>query len=129
MASVSRAVRPASAGQWRRARFSWTHRCPAEGSNFSRHIQINPKHVFTLSWSSSGPAAYAASLQEKSSVTGSFIAMSVFKPLQLPPLNRAKGHAYYLLHSPDDTVCPFWMAEEAVEALGQAGATTKLGSV
>ena len=47
------------------------------------------------------PAAYALSLTNRK-VTGSLIAMSVFKPDLLPPLSAARGRAYYLLHSPDD---------------------------
>jgi predicted esterase len=86
---------------------------------------VNPKKVFTLSWSSSGPAAYAISLTEKS-VTGSFIAMSVFNPRLLPPLEGAKGRAYYLYHSPDDRVCPYRMAEQAARDLEQNHARVQL---
>ncbi len=89
-----------------------------------RH-QIDPERVFTLTWSSSGPAAYAVSLASKR-VTGSFIAMSVFKPNLLPPLEKAKGHGYFLYHSPDDDVCPFEMAEQAARDLKAKGATVKL---
>jgi predicted esterase len=81
--------------------------------------------VFTLSWSSSGPAAYPISLTSKK-VTGSFVAMSVYKPDQLPKLEAAKGHAYYLYHSPDDRVCPYRMAERAVKELKGAGAKVEL---
>jgi predicted esterase len=88
--------------------------------------KLNDKHIFTLSWSSSGPAAYAISLQEKKSVTGSFIAMSVFRPDWFPPLKNAASHAYFLYHSPDDKVCPFWMAQRAENVLEQNGAETKL---
>jgi predicted esterase len=52
--------------------------------------------------------------------------MSVFKPDLLPDLKAAKGHAYYLYHSPDDRVCPFRMAEAAEKALKEAGAKVKL---
>jgi predicted esterase len=86
---------------------------------------LDPTRIFTLTWSSSGPAAYAVSLTSKR-VTGSFIAMSVFKPDFLPPLKGAKGHAYFLYHSPDDRVCPFRMAEQAAKNLEQNGATVKL---
>jgi predicted esterase len=82
--------------------------------------------VFTLSWSSSGPAAYAASLQDKRAVTGSLVAMSVFNPTYLPPLTGAKGHAYYLYHSPQDRVCPYRMAEQARTDLTANGATVRL---
>ena len=87
--------------------------------------KLDPERVFTLTWSSSGPAAYAASLTSKK-ITGSFIAMSVFKPDLLPPLEKAQGHAYFLYHSPDDRVCPYRMAEQAARDLEKGGATVKL---
>ena len=89
--------------------------------------KLDPERIFTLSWSSSGPAAYAISLTSKK-VTGSLVAMSVFKPDVLPPLTKAKGHGYFLYHSPDDQVCPFRMAEQAVKELEKNGARVKLMS-
>ncbi len=89
-----------------------------------RH-QLNPDRIFTLSWSSSGPAAYAAALSNKK-ITGSFIAMSVFKPNLLPPLAGAKERAFFLYHSPDDRVCPYAMAEQAQRDLTKAGAKVTL---
>ncbi len=89
-----------------------------------RH-RLDPERTFTLTWSSSGPAAYAASLTSKR-VRGAFIAMSVFKPDLLPPLESAKGHGYFLYHSPQDRVCPFAMAERAAKDLENNGATVKL---
>ena len=122
-----------------------TRKNPAEKMKFSteefveavikdvraRHT-IDPRYIFTLTWSSSGPAAYAISLQETTSVTGSYIAMSVFRPKRLPSMEGAKGHAYFIEHSPDDKVCPFRMAEEARDTLKENGAevefvTTKGG--
>ncbi len=115
-----------------------TAKNPVEGMKFSteefvdavikdvgeRH-KLDPERIYTLSWSSSGPAAYAISLSNPK-VTGSFVAMSVFKPNLLPPLEKGKGHAYYLYHSPDDRVCPFRMAQQASAQLEQAGAKVKL---
>ncbi len=75
-------------------------------ADVARQHKLDRGRIFTLAWSSSGPAAYAASLQAKRSVTGSFVAMSVFRPDWLPPLEAAKGHAYYLYHSQEDRVCP-----------------------
>jgi predicted esterase len=89
-----------------------------------RH-KIDRERVFTLSWSSSGPAAYAVSLTSKK-VTGSLVAMSVFNPKHLPELEKAKGHGYYLYHSRDDRICPFRMAEQAEKDLKKAGAQVKL---
>jgi len=54
--------------------------------------------------------------------------MSVFKPDLLPELKNAKGHGYFLYHSPDDRVCPFRMAERAVKDLEKNGATVKLAT-
>lgn len=85
-----------------------------------RH-QLDPERIFTLSWSSSGPAAYAASLKS-SKVKGSFIAMSVFNSRYLPSLEKAKGHRYFIYHSPQDQVCPFWMARKAAAELPKRGA-------
>ena len=74
------------------------------------------------SLSSSGPAAYATSLQQETAITGSYVAMSVYNKKHLPPLSRAKGRAYYIEHSPDDKVCPFWMADRATKELAAAKA-------
>jgi predicted esterase len=116
-----------------------TEKSPYKGMKFSTEVfaaaviedvaskhKVDPSAIFTLSWSSGGPAAYAISLADDSRVTGSLVAMSVFKKSQLPPLRRAKSHAYYLLHSEDDRVCPFRMAQEAVDELGKAKAKVEL---
>lgn len=87
----------------------------------SSRRRIDPKRIFTLSWSSGGPAAYAVALSD-AGVTGSFVAMSVFKPDQLPPLSKGKGQAFYLYHSKEDRVCPFRMAEQAARDLEKAEA-------
>ena len=52
--------------------------------------------------------------------------MSVFNPRFLPPLKGAKGHAYYLYHSPDDRVCPYRMAGQAKTRLAENGARVRL---
>jgi RNA polymerase sigma factor (sigma-70 family) len=90
----------------------------------SKH-KLNKDKVFTLSWSSSGPAAYAASLTSPN-ITGSFVAMSVFNPKFLPEMNKAKGKAFYLYHSPEDRMCPYRMAEQAGKELTAAGASVEL---
>jgi len=84
--------------------------------------ELDPRYLFTLAWSSSGMLAYGLGLDPESGVTGSFVAMSVYKPDELPSLKRAKGERFYILHSPDDRVCPLRMAEQARDELGEAGA-------
>lgn len=88
--------------------------------------KIDPTRVYGMGWSSSGPAMYALALQEKPVLQGSYIAMSVYKPDFLPPVANAKGRSIYLEHSPDDTVCPYWMARKGHEDLKQAEARTTL---
>lgn len=117
-----------------------TKKNPVEGMKFSTEefvdavikqlddkYKLDSERAFTMTWSSSGPAAYAVSLSSDK-ITGSFIAMSVFKPNLLPPLDKAKGHGYFLYHSPDDRVCPIRMAEQAEKDLKANGATVKLAT-
>ncbi len=87
--------------------------------------EIDVSQIYSLSWSSGGPAAYAASLRSDE-IAGAFIAMSVFKPERLPDLSGAAGHRYYLFHSKEDSVCPYPMAEHAAKALAEHGADVKL---
>jgi predicted esterase len=91
----------------------------------TRH-KIDRRHVFALGWSSGGPAVYAAALAEKPVLTACMPAMSVFHVGSMPPLERAKDRAFYILHSPDDDVCPFAQAQNAKERLSAAGATAAL---
>jgi predicted esterase len=94
-------------------------------NDVSKRVKINPKHINTLSWSSSGMAGYAVALQEKTAVTGSYIVMSVFKPNQLPLLENAQGRFFAIQHSPEDRICPFRMAKDAEKQLTEHGAKVK----
>lgn len=87
---------------------------------------INRKCVFALGWSSGGPPLYAAALAAEPAVTGVIPAMSVFHPHRLPPIANAKGRPFFILHSPQDDVCPFTIAQEARDALAEAGAAVEL---
>lgn len=89
--------------------------------------KIDPARVYLLSWSSGGPPSYAISLQKRKIVTGSLIAMSVFHPDKLD-LTTARGHAFYLYHSKEDTVCPYAHAEQAKESLEKQGAKVQLAT-
>jgi len=89
-------------------------------------VKIDEKSRFALGWSSGGPAVYAAALAEDTPLTGGFIAMSVFKPRFLPDLKRAKDQAFFLLHSPQDRICPYRMAQAAETQLKEQGADVQL---
>jgi poly(3-hydroxybutyrate) depolymerase len=92
----------------------------------SRHA-LDPRHVFLLGWSSGGPPCYAASLEKKSPITGCLVAMSVFKPENLPSLKAAQDKAYYVLHSPEDFIA-MTFPEQAVRDLAKHGARTTLAT-
>ena len=95
-------------------------------ADVTQRYPIDRKQVYALAWSSSGPAIYATLLAEKSPLAGAMIAMSVFKPDELPPLANAAGRRIYLLHSPADKVCPYRMASQAQDQLKSAGAAVTL---
>jgi len=89
---------------------------------------VDSDRVFLLAWSSSGPAAYATLLQKTTPLNGALIAMSVFKPRRLPPVENARDRSFYLLHSREDKVCPFRMAADAQQSLSSAGANVQLAT-
>lgn len=90
--------------------------------------RLDKKSIYTLSWSSGGPAAYAIALAKDTPVTGSYIAMSVFKPESLPPLEGARGRAFFIDHSPTDHNCAFSMAENAKTLLKKSGANVRFNT-
>lgn len=95
-------------------------------ADVAERVEINSEYVFALGWSSGGPPLYANSLQADSPVTGTFVAMSVFWPERLGDLSKAKGHPYFILHSPDDWIKIDEHARVATKKLTDAGATTVL---
>ncbi len=115
-------VNPNAAGQ----EFSTEEFVEAVIKDVKGRHSIDQRCVFTLSWSSGGPAGYAVSLQEETAVKGSYVAMSVFRHEWLPGLDAAGGHFYWLDHSPEDKVCPFSHAKQAEKDLGEAGATVRM---
>jgi serine/threonine protein kinase/predicted esterase len=88
--------------------------------------RLDTRRIFTLSWSSGGPAGYATSLYKGTRVTGSLIAMSVFPAPAAADLELARDHAYFLLHSPDDSLVPIALANRARELLAENGAQATL---
>ena len=97
-------------------------------TDIMRNKKLDPRFIFILGWSSGGPPVYASSLSPSTRITGWFVAMSVFRPEQLPSLDNASGQAIYLYHSEEDTLCPYAMAEQAARALRSSGATVQLAS-
>lgn len=95
-------------------------------ADVKKQHKINDQRVFALAWSSSGPAVHAAMLKKDTPLKGAFIAMSVFRPTELPDLAAAKGRPYYLYQSRGDKVTRFSFAEAARDKLTNAGARVKL---
>ena len=87
-------------------------------------VTVDPKNIMTLSWSSSGHAAYAIAMQPDSPVTGSYIAMSVFRANEYDA-THVKGRRLVIDHSPDDQVCPYDHSVTAERTLTAAGAEIK----
>jgi dienelactone hydrolase len=118
-------VWPTRANPWPGMAFSTEDLVDAVIDDVGRTHKLDGRYVFQLAWSSSGPAAYAVSLAPGTRITGSYVAMSVFKPAELPALNGAAGHAYFILHSPQDFI-PITAAEAARDRLTAAGAAVEL---
>ncbi len=114
------------APQWEREQFGsvvWpTQGLKYPAANFTTEVFVND----VIAAVQACPPCYAAAAQEGSPVTGAFIAMSIFRPAQLPALTHVKGKAFYLLQSPDNRVTPLRFAEAAETALKNAGARVHL---
>jgi predicted esterase len=127
-AADQRIVWPTASNPVAKLRFSTEELVEAVVGDVAAAHGLDRSRVFALAWSSGGPAAYAASLRERGSVTGSLVGMSVFQPKFLPPLAGAKGRAFYLYHSREDRLCPYRMAEEARDRLKEHGAAVRLAT-
>ncbi|HEY3242255.1 MAG TPA: prolyl oligopeptidase family serine peptidase [Phycisphaerae bacterium] len=86
---------------------------------------IDPNRVWVMGWSSGGTIAYAVALEPELPFRGALVAMSVFKPEHLPPLEHARDKSFYILHSPQDFIAMSF-PQAAVEQLGAHGAQVKL---
>ena len=113
---------PTKAVPLKEAKFTTEDFLAAVHKEVTKAHKIDPKYVFALGWSSGGPPVYTIALQDKSPLTGAYVAMSVFKPKEYPKIANAKGKPFFIDHSPDDKTCPFRMAEEARDELKKAGA-------
>jgi len=119
---------PTQRNPWAGMEFSCEELFEAVVDDVGKQCALDERYLFTLAWSSSGMLAYTLGLEKETRVTGSFIAMSVYKPDQLPSRKAAKGRGFYLLHSPEDQVCPPSMAEQALADLEKAGAQVELAT-
>ena len=119
-------VWPTAASRYPAARFTTEEFIRDIIADVRRRGNIDPRRVILLGWSSGGPECYATVLRKDSAVTGAFIAMSVFRPEELPPLANARGKPFFLLQSPQDEVTPIRHAESAEKALKAAGAKVLL---
>lgn len=117
-------VWPTKKVRWQGMKFSTEEFITAVVKDVKGKVKIDDAHVYSLSWSSSGPAAYAAALSG-GPIKGSFIAMSIYRPNDLGPASGAKGHAFYLLHSPEDFI-KIAMPRAALADMKAAGARATL---
>ncbi len=122
----NRVVWPTEALRYPAAKFTTEEFIRDIISDVRKREKIDPRRVILLGWSSGGPPCYAMAMQKETPVTGAFIAMSVFRPKQLPGPEAAKGKAFYLLQSPQDRVTTIQHAEAAEKALKAAGAKVRL---
>lgn len=94
-------------------------------TDVSSRLTIDPSRIYALGWSSGGPPVYTAAFEPDSPLRGAVVAMSVFKPELLPPIDGAKGRAFRILHSEADAI-PIRMARQAVADLRAAGITSEI---
>lgn len=118
-------VWPTKTHTWPGMRFSTEEFIEASIADVGKELKIDPKSVYTMGWSSSGPALYAHLMSSGRSVAGSFIAMSVFWPENLPKVDNVQGFPVYILHSPEDFI-KMSHPESAKKALSEAGAKVEL---
>ena len=119
-------VWPIASGVFEGMEYTTEELVAAVVDHVAKETKIDRDRVYLLAWSSGGPAAYATLLQRESPAVGGLIAMSVFKPDQLPDVSNAMQRSFYLLHSPQDRVCPYWMAKTSSETLTEVGARNTL---
>lgn len=89
-----------------------------------RRTRITPEQIYALAWSSSGPAVYTAVASPRSSLRGAFIAMSVFRPAELPAPSVLAAKRFFLYHSSHDFI-PIQQAHEAEQFMRAHGAKTQ----
>ncbi|QDU32643.1 Regulatory protein BlaR1 [Poriferisphaera corsica] len=94
-------------------------------NDIASNHNIDRSRVIALGWSSAGPAVYDLTLQPNSPITGSFAAMSVFKPTP-QQLHYAKNKPIFIYHGSKDTLIDIDLALEAESQLKSKGANVQL---
>ncbi len=120
-------VWPTERNPWPKMAFSTEEFLNAVIADIETRFPLDLEHVFTLGWSSGGPPAYAYSVYSETRATGTFVAMSVFRPEQMESLKNAKGQAYFLLHTPEDFI-PISHPEQAQKDLAKQKAEVELAT-
>ena len=106
-------------------KFSTEEFIEATIADVKRQTKIAPARVYTMAWSSSGPAVYTHLATKGASVAGAFIAMSVFRPNELPAPDSLNGKRVSLYHSPQDFI-KIQMARDGETYLKAHGATVRI---
>lgn len=120
-------VWPTKKVRWTGMKFSTEELIEAVVKDVAAKTSLDPSKTFLLAWSSGGPAAYATALSSPT-IKGAFVAMSVYKPENLPAPSGGRGRPFYLLQSPDDRLTPFVQAETAQRELKAGGAIVTLAT-
>ena len=94
-------------------------------ADVGKRTHLDRSNVFTFAWSSSGPAVYTHAAMSKTFIRGAFIAMSVFRPADLPNPAMLRDRRLFILQSPQDFI-PIKQARDAVDFLTAHGAHVKL---
>lgn len=97
-------------------------------SDLKGRTPIDPAHVYLMAWSSGGPAAYAAMMNQQTPFKGAFIAMSVLPRAKPADWANTKDRRFWLYQSPDDNTTPMKHAQDADAILKRSGAKVELRS-
>jgi hypothetical protein len=93
--------------------------------DIGRRHPIDKRFVFTLTWNSSVPAAFAIAMQESTAVAGSYISL-IALPTEWPAtLAEAKGRPFLLTQTLRDSQSRFPWSKQALQPLIDAGAIVK----
>jgi predicted esterase len=116
----------ANIGQVKEARFTTEAFVAQVVRDVTDLYPIRSDRIYLHGVAESGLPAYTCALQDTTPFKGFYLLSSPFRSLQLPPLSHARGRRYYVQHSQDDRVSPYWMAAAAQKMLTEHGAAVKL---